>query len=62
MQKRSARFFLVAPALALVCVTAFAQQYPTKPIRVVVAGSPDAVPRILGPKLTENRAPAQRGR
>lgn len=54
MQKRSARFFLVAPALALVWVTALAQQYPTKPIRVVVGGSPDAVPRILGPKLTES--------
>lgn len=56
MLERSLRSFLVAPLLALVCATAtaFAQQYPTKPIRVVVAGSPDAVPRILGPKLTES--------
>lgn len=39
--------------LAVSSFMAYAQQYPTKPIRVVVAGSPDAVPRILGPKLTE---------
>lgn len=32
---------------------AFAQSYPTKPIRVVVGGSPDAVARILGQKMTE---------
>jgi len=41
-------------ALALSRTTAFAQQYPVKPIRVVVAGSPDAVPRILGAKITEH--------
>ncbi|OGA44921.1 MAG: hypothetical protein A3F74_25735 [Betaproteobacteria bacterium RIFCSPLOWO2_12_FULL_62_58] len=33
---------------------AFAQSYPTKPIRVVVGGSPDAVPRILGQKIAED--------
>ena len=29
------------------------QAYPTKPIRFVVAGGPDTLPRILGQKLTE---------
>lgn len=43
--------------VAVPCVlapAALAQQYPAKPIRIVVAGSPDAVPRILGPKITEH--------
>jgi tripartite-type tricarboxylate transporter receptor subunit TctC len=48
--------------LALCCVTASAQPtstssaqaYPAKPIRVVVGGSPDAVPRILGQKIAED--------
>lgn len=30
------------------------QQYPAKPIRMVVGGSPDAVPRILGAKIAEH--------
>ncbi|HWI15910.1 MAG TPA: tripartite tricarboxylate transporter substrate binding protein [Burkholderiales bacterium] len=30
------------------------QQYPVKPIRMVVGGSPDAVPRILGAKIAEH--------
>jgi tripartite-type tricarboxylate transporter receptor subunit TctC len=33
---------------------AVAQGYPVKPIRVLVGGSPDAVPRILGQKLAED--------
>jgi tripartite-type tricarboxylate transporter receptor subunit TctC len=48
--------------LTLCCATAQAQPtstssgqaYPTKPIRVVVGGSPDAVPRILGQKMAED--------
>jgi tripartite-type tricarboxylate transporter receptor subunit TctC len=48
--------------LTLCCATAQAQPtstssgqaYPTKPIRVVVGGSPDAVPRILGQKIAED--------
>jgi tripartite-type tricarboxylate transporter receptor subunit TctC len=40
--------------LALCCFTVSAQQYPAKPIRVVVGGSPDAVPRILGQKIAED--------
>lgn len=48
-------FRLVATiVLTLCCATALAQQYPTKPIRVVVGGSPDAVPRILGQKMAED--------
>jgi tripartite-type tricarboxylate transporter receptor subunit TctC len=30
------------------------QAYPVKPIRIVVGGSPDAVPRILGAKIAEH--------
>lgn len=56
-------FRLVATMiLTLCCATAQAQPtstssgqaYPTKPIRVVVGGSPDAVPRILGQKMAED--------
>jgi len=62
MQGRSGRLVLIAPLLALVCATGFAQPhstgsgqaYPIKPIRVVVGGSPDAVARILGQKITED--------
>jgi tripartite-type tricarboxylate transporter receptor subunit TctC len=45
---------IAAMFLALCCFTAYAQQYPAKPIRVVVGGSPDAVPRILGQKIAED--------
>ncbi|MBI4205634.1 MAG: tripartite tricarboxylate transporter substrate binding protein [Betaproteobacteria bacterium] len=34
--------------------TSSGQAYPVKPIRVVVGGSPDAVPRILGQKIVED--------
>jgi tripartite-type tricarboxylate transporter receptor subunit TctC len=51
----SRRASLVAAVLLVLCTfTASAQQYPTKPIRVVVGGSPDAVPRILGQKIAED--------
>lgn len=49
--------FLLAIALALATTGAPAQQYPTKPIRIVVpvtAGGPtDVIARIIGQKLTE---------
>jgi len=45
---------IAAMFLALCCFTVSAQQYPAKPIRVVVGGSPDAVPRILGQKIAED--------
>jgi tripartite-type tricarboxylate transporter receptor subunit TctC len=32
---------------------AFAQEYPTKPIRIIVAGGPDNAARIIGQKLTD---------
>ena len=32
---------------------AFAQEYPTKPIRIIVAGGPDNAARIVGQKLTD---------
>src|SRR5262249_37681124 len=40
--------------LTMVAAAASAQQYPVKPIRVVIGGSPDAVPRILGQKIDED--------
>src|SRR3954462_9922812 len=42
----------VATVLTLVHVRADAQPYPAKPIRFVTGGGPDAMARILGPKLT----------
>jgi len=51
---RNAVFFLV---LAAVAGTAFAQKYPTKPIRVIVAytpaGTTDILARAVGQKMTE---------
>jgi tripartite-type tricarboxylate transporter receptor subunit TctC len=44
---------LLAAALGA-AAPAQAQRYPVKPIRVVVGGSPDAVPRILGQKFAED--------
>jgi tripartite-type tricarboxylate transporter receptor subunit TctC len=43
-----------APILVLICMTAAAQQYPIKPIRFISLGGSEAVPRILGQKITEN--------
>src|SRR3954471_12875171 len=43
----------VATVLTLVHVRADAQPYPAKPIRFVTGGGPDAMARILGPKITE---------
>lgn len=49
---------IAAMLLALCCVTAFAQQYPTKPIRLVVpvsaGGGTDIVARFIGQRLTDS--------
>ncbi len=51
-----AKFFFFA-LLALVCAAAYPQNYPAKPIRVIVAyppgGSTDIIARIIGQKLSE---------
>jgi tripartite-type tricarboxylate transporter receptor subunit TctC len=51
----AAAFVLVS--VPLLTAAAVAQNYPTKPIRIVVAGapagSPDIISRLMGPKLTE---------
>ncbi|MDB5811182.1 MAG: hypothetical protein JWN94_3304 [Betaproteobacteria bacterium] len=39
-------------AVVLAAAPALAQQYPDKPIRFVTGGGPDAMARILGPKMT----------
>ena len=39
-------------AMLLAAAPAFAQQYPSKPIRFVTGGGPDAMARLLGPKMT----------
>lgn len=55
MKTRSVRLVLAAgPILGLICMAATAQQYPNKPIRFVSLGGADAVPRILGQKITES--------
>jgi tripartite-type tricarboxylate transporter receptor subunit TctC len=48
----------IAAAFALATTTAFAQQYPAKPVRVIVpfppGGSADLVARTVGQKFSEN--------
>lgn len=39
-------------AMLLAAAPALAQQYPSKPIRFVTGGGPDAMARLLGPKMT----------
>ena len=41
------------PVLAQPTSTSSGQAYPAKPIRIVTGGGPDAMARILGPKLTD---------
>jgi tripartite-type tricarboxylate transporter receptor subunit TctC len=51
------RTILSVPALALLSTLAFAQGYPSKPVRIIVpfpaGGATDIVTRVLGQKLTE---------
>jgi tripartite-type tricarboxylate transporter receptor subunit TctC len=51
------RAAFVLMSASLLPATALAQAYPTKPIRIVVAGapggSPDIISRMMGPRLTE---------
>jgi hypothetical protein len=42
---KSACFVLIASIPMLGCASALAQQYPTKPIRIVMTSGPDALPR-----------------
>jgi tripartite-type tricarboxylate transporter receptor subunit TctC len=58
MRRRSAVMFLIPAALfAVAAHTAVAQQYPSKPIRIVIPFSPgsasDILARFIGPKLYE---------
>ncbi|HKA44752.1 MAG TPA: tripartite tricarboxylate transporter substrate binding protein [Burkholderiales bacterium] len=48
------KFLLATALLGTLACDAAAQPYPVKPIRVVIGGSPDAVPRILGQKIAED--------
>jgi tripartite-type tricarboxylate transporter receptor subunit TctC len=45
--------FLLIATLAFELSPAAAQRYPVKPIRMVTAGGPDALPRLLAQKFTE---------
>ena len=45
---------VIAAAFCAGCCATVAQTYPAKPIRIVTFGGPDAVPRILGQKITES--------
>lgn len=54
MKIRSVGLVLTLSACAPVATTAIAQQYPSKPIRFISLGGSEAVPRILGQKITEN--------
>src|SRR5262249_52098247 len=58
--RRCMKSRLISAALVLATVTALdaarlvhAQDYPSRPIRVVVGPGPDIVARLLGPKMTE---------
>ena len=57
VQMRTAASLAVALALTCVCAPAVAQQYPQKPVRLIVAsaagGGVDVLARIIGPKLGE---------
>ncbi len=45
--------FLLAGMVAAAATPAVAQRYPVKPIRMVTAGGPDALPRLLAQKFSE---------
>jgi len=46
------RIWIFAAIAALSATSTLAQNYPVKPIRFVTGGGPDAMARILGPKMT----------
>ncbi len=52
MRPMHAYLLMVLAVTASGATTALAQNYPVKPIRFVTGGGPDAMARILGPKLT----------
>src|SRR5437867_2024014 len=56
----SPRLFILVLAAALNAPTAYAQQYPVKPIRIIVATAPsggtDFIARVVAQKLTESLA------
>jgi len=51
------RTWLTALAAAMICMQAWAQDYPNKPVRLIVpyapGGSPDVFARVVGARLTE---------
>jgi tripartite-type tricarboxylate transporter receptor subunit TctC len=57
-KRPTARLAAFAATLALASTAAFAQQYPAKPVRIIVpfppGGSADLVARTVGQKFTEN--------
>ncbi len=57
-KRPTARLAALAAALAFACTSALAQQYPAKPIKIIVpfppGGSADLVARVVGQKLSEN--------
>jgi tripartite-type tricarboxylate transporter receptor subunit TctC len=51
---RALLYTMVLLFAAAVAAEAAEQHYPAKPIRIVIGGSPDAVPRILGARIAEH--------
>jgi tripartite-type tricarboxylate transporter receptor subunit TctC len=57
-KRPTARLAALAATLAFACTSALAQQYPAKPIKIIVpfppGGAADLVARVVGQKLSEN--------